>query len=411
MATPITPLIPSPNGELDHSDIKDRVNLNSTFAPTAFVYVFSESNLPPIDGSFYHPLAANTVYVMQGTVAIVNPIDFGGAGQGASIVSLGSEAGALIYSGTDPMFKSSGGQVEIRLTTCVHPNAKLFNVNGSQNVFMKLPESVFQGQEGGECGGVLVADFDKTSFFFDQGVLVIDGTNINLLINNCAFICPNATGCLDLSQGNFTNIRVSDSQIEHGTGYGVKSQPNSSNIADLGSIKDTDFIGSGLHLDGITPTDPKWVISGNAPVDEVPDTKYSGTTFIAPGDDQTTVINAALTPVIVAGSYTQGNQQQFTVNSSGKITYIGLREIPKRIIAKFNADPAAGSNIVYNFYIALNGSIVLPTFSTVTIDAANPTMVICIGDFDIKTGDFFEIFVETAVGTTNVTCTGLTFLV
>ena len=411
MATPIVPLVPSPTGEISHNDARERINLNSTYAPTAFVYVYSEADFPAIDGSFYHPLNANTAYIIQAGVTLSNPIDFGGPDQNASIITIGSNVGSLLYTGTLPMFKSSGGQVEIRSSVCLHPNSKLFEVNGNQEILVRLPESFFQGLEGGECTGILVADFDKTTLAFASSVFVVNGLNVNLLINQTAFNCPTATGCLDISQGNFTNIRISDSQIVHGTGYGIKSQPSSSNIADLGTIKDVDFVGSGLHLDGIAATDPRWVISGNAPAGDVPDTQYSGTTYIASGNSQSTVINAASTPVVIAGNYTQGNQQQFTVNTSGRVQYTGLRQIPKRIITKFNADPDGGSNRVYNFYIGKNGSIVPETFSTITIDSANPSMVVCVGDFDVSTGDYFEVFVESVGHTTNITCTGLTLLV
>jgi hypothetical protein len=411
MATSITLLGPSPSGENTHGQVSGKVDEISPFIATNKVAVYSEADFPAIDGNGYHVLEANTVYELTGTIALTNPIDFGVAGNYSSIIAFSTGFGVIIYSGTNALFKSSGGNVETRLITCVHANAQLYDVNGAQDVIIKAPEAVFSGKGGGMAGGVLVADFEKTTMQFSDDPLQIDGTNINLLINQAAFLCETATACLDLRNGTYVNIRIENSQFSFGAaGFGIRSQANSSNIGDIAILSTNDFIGAGTPLENITNTDAKWVINSNAPVSAVPNTEYSGTCFIAPADDQSTPINTINTPVKVAGLYTVGNQKQFQVQTDGRITYTGLRQITKRIIAKFNADPASGSNITYNFYIAMNGVIELASFSTVTVDASNPTMVICVGDFDVSTNDYFEIFVE-CTSTTAVTCSGLSFLI
>ena len=410
MATPITPLVSSPAGEISHLDVRDRVNLNSTYVGTNLVYVYSESDFPAVVGN-YHPLAADTTYILTGAIAMSSPVDFGATGNNPAIIALSSSVGMIIYSGNQPFIKSTGSNVETRLITVSHTNANLFDVDGAQDVILKAPECTFSGLGGGMAGGLLVCDFEKTTFFFTATSLQIDGTNINLLCNQIAMLCTTADGCLNLQNGTYTNIRIKDSQFYFGaSGFGISSQSNSANIVNIAKIDGCDFVGGGTPLVNITSTDLKWLITGNAPISTVPNTEYGASCYIGAGGSQTTVINNT-TPLIVAGSYTVDEQQQFTVVTSGRMTYDGLRLIERTIIFKSEVTPAAGSNKEFEFYIAKNGAIQLKSFAKVNADATNPQTVIGFAKFEINTGDYFEVYVKGVDGTTDVICSALSFTI
>ena len=410
MAIPITPLVSSPSGEISHLDVRERVNLLSTYVGTNLVYVYSESNFPAVVGN-YHPLAADTTYILTGDISLSAPLDFGAVGNNPSLISLSTSAGSLTYSGNLPLIKSTGSSVEMRLITASHPSANLFDVDGAQDVILKAPECTFSSLGGGMAGGLLVCDFEKTTFFFTATSLQIDGTNINLLCNQIAMLCTTADGCLNLQNGTYTNIRIKDSQFYFGaSGFGISSQSNSSNIVNIAKIDGCDFIGAGTPLLNITNTDLKWLITGNAPQDTVPDTIYGASCYIDSGGSQTTVINNT-TPLLVAGSYTVDEQNQFTVVTSGRMTYDGLRPIERTIIFKSEVTPAAGSNKEFEFYIAKNGAIQLKSFAKVNADATNPQTVIGFAKFEINTGDYFEVYVKGVDGITNVTCSALSFTI
>jgi hypothetical protein len=111
------------------------------------------------------------------------------------------------------------------------------------------------------------------------------------------------------------------------------------------------------------------------------------------GNTTDTVIAVAGTPVLVAGTWTAQEQENFTASTAGRLTYTGAITRTFMIDAVVSADTASGNNKVTALYIAKNGAVIAG--SKVAVDLSNNVekAITSFWTVELSTNQYVELFI------------------
>jgi hypothetical protein len=111
------------------------------------------------------------------------------------------------------------------------------------------------------------------------------------------------------------------------------------------------------------------------------------------GNTTDTVIAVAGTPVLVAGTWTAQEQENFTASTAGRLTYTGALPRTFMIDAVVSADTASGNNKVTALYIAKNGAAIAG--SKVSVDLSNGVekVITTFWTVELSTNQYVELFI------------------
>ena len=131
--------------------------------------------------------------------------------------------------------------------------------------------------------------------------------------------------------------------------------------------------------------------------------------YVADGDELLTTISVgdgdAGNPTKILGTYTEKEAKDFTTAVDGTVTAVtGGRT---SIIANLNALTSTGTNIDYNFYIAINGIVSVFSRQKVTISSGDLKSITFINNELLSAGDTVNIFIENLDNTNNITCSAI----
>jgi hypothetical protein len=174
---------------------------------------------------------------------------------------------------------------------------------------------------------------------------------------------------------------------------GIEGLSNNGNInADsIASIENSNLNGGGATpLVGISSDDYRWRFSGNAGIS---DTDPCAMASLA-GNTTETIISAVNTPVKVEGLFVVQRQSHFSVDTTGKVTYEGERDLSSPVDVSLSLEPVSGSNKNVSSYIALNGTVISDTVRTSVVSAGDPKDLVLTWQLTLSELDELDIFVE-----------------
>lgn len=186
--------------------------------------------------------------------------------------------------------------------------------------------------------------------------------------------------------------------------FGISGLASNGNVPTgrLAMVQNCEFLGGMTDLENITIDDIRWLFQNNNPTpDTFPEALLSLTS-----NATATVIAAANTPVLVAGTWVVENVSHFSGTTAGRSTYNGERDIAAPITVSLDLEPSSGTNKDLKAYIALNGTVISPTGRLARVDSGNPQSMTTIWQLTLTTTDFIEVFVENTTDTVNILVSG-----
>lgn len=116
---------------------------------------------------------------------------------------------------------------------------------------------------------------------------------------------------------------------------------------------------------------------------------------------ETTIVTQSV-PVKVAGTWTDKSKEDFTIDTTGKITYTGTGG-KFCIDGNLRGDSPTGANICFTMFIAKNGTVIADSNTGDRLDSSDFRTFNLFYMDDLATNDFIEIFIQNDVNTTNIT--------
>lgn len=342
-------------------------------------------------------LVANTIYQITGNVNIAgNRLVLSSL---TSLIGLSRFTDQLTYTGTGVMFTAT--------TTCKFQELKFTAATGTLFSFTgsSTESCVITNCFSDSCATVgTITTWSNMSW---RSMSIVSATTAGLsfvgacgefIIDNSFWNSTNGTA-IDFGTATFNRIQVLGSNrfIVSSGATGISGLVNSGNINSSGAglISNCDFSGVGTLTNNILPTDIRWMLLGNGGID---DTRFAATGHVI---TQATTTSVTTTPskIQVGTAFVSGIQDQFTVDNTGKVVYLGTDTQLFDVGAVVMWEIGTGSNQIFRFYIAKNGTIVTATVSEQEFDATDPISVSIHGVVSMSTNDFIEVYVEKSTGT------------
>ena len=365
-------------------------------------------------GNTRYLLTTNTLYEINGTIALDFPIDLNNA-----YVS-GLDTNEDILQAPGVVFQGATGG-SIRNVTLKGTSA--FNITGpgiASNTSLLVQNTVVTGMTAG------VGTISGFGLYFGNIVQFIGNTgggitysNIgNLLLSNQAWFSSNV-GTFETFTGNFSLIQKNSGfSTVDGADVAMNVSGLTGTSVGTGILIGTVFSGTTTAPSGIInrypagSTYPGYNFSNAWTVDSpgIPREGDSDATgdinlIAAVGSSVTTTLGTNGTKVKVAGFTTSNNLFRFTKDGENRITYRGTKTRYFQVSASVSYQTNADATII--LYIAKQGTVISETkvygrpsgglFSTSGIIALP-----IVGTVQLKTGEYIEIFAERYDGSGNM---------
>lgn len=284
-------------------------------------------------------------------------------------------------------------------------------------LFISTDRCGIMAQGMGLCNALITffafTRFGDMAVPFTSGLKFSTLGNVSMDIVNCAFIPDNTEPNLQsisLDISTWDDVRIESVKFNlGGTNIAIGGLSSGGNLINAGFINHCDMTGTSTPLLGVSPADDPWVATGNL---GIPDSSTSLGGSVAANATET-VISVVDTPVQVnvgalAVSY---ESERMSVTTAGVITNDGAS--PVKVLALFAgiADTVSGTNNIYTFYVAQNGSIIEGSASIVSLDSADPGRFFSQAIIDLASGDDLELFVEGNGTTINIVISDATVTV
>jgi hypothetical protein len=209
----------------------------------------------------------------------------------------------------------------------------------------------------------------------------------------------------DLGTATFNGFSVTDSFATlNGTSVFLGGAAASANMTsgNIGSIHNSRFFGPGTPLNTIAVGDIRWVFDLNNGIqDSTIDVLMSQV-----ANATNTVISAVNTPTKVLGTWIEEEAFQFTTDATGKMTYVGEKDIELNVSMSFTIAPVSGTNKKLATYVAKNGTEITNSGApAVIVSATNFQRVSTSWRVSLTNGDFIESYVENRTDAVDVLIT------
>lgn len=375
-----------------------QIALSATPATTKTVIVNEIGDFPAPSAGVI-TLDANTEYAVRNDITTTNRFILSN-----NTVINGSDDSvvALTYTGAGVMFTANAADCKIRDIKTVCTSGTLLDFNGSgTEVFQFLSSTVdcatfgtIDGVGGLYIDGCVIScSTSGVSFGGANGVALIDSISATMAAGTFA----------DLNAATFDGFSITECFVTvNGSSVFVDGAAGSANInaGGLGSIHNCRISGAGTALQTITDNDVRWQFLIN---DEIVDT-HKDCLMSLIGNVTETVITVASTPVKVAGTWTQEHASQFSTDSTGKMTYNGIKETHFDVTFSFTGGPVASTKN-YAFYLAKNGTVIPNSVAADSSSSTVPGRTTLVWRIPLVAGDYLEAFVENRDDTVNMLIT------
>jgi hypothetical protein len=171
------------------------------------------------------------------------------------------------------------------------------------------------------------------------------------------------------------------------------------NAGGVGLLSNCHVSGPNLLGSNISVNNSRWEFTGN---DEVANTRPDGLLTLI-GNSTATVIAAAGTAVLVAGTWVVETVSQSTGTTAGRYTYNGSKNAKLPIMIEVTVTPVSGAAIAMSAYVAINGAIVANSRREAPLASGGLIQVISIPwQINASGNDYVEVFVANDSSTVNL---------
>ena len=179
----------------------------------------------------------------------------------------------------------------------------------------------------------------------------------------------------------------------------IDGLPNSGNInaGGAGVLRAINILGAFTSTGNINSSDISWEFSGS---NVLQDSNSVGLASMSINNVQTPIIDSV--PVKVAGVWVIQSDSRFTVDTTGRITYIGNKPLLSGVMATFTVQKLGGGTEAYVFNIALNGSILLAAQASLSTDSTRDGNLAITFNQQMVNGDYIELFATGILTSNNV---------
>lgn len=346
-------------------------------------------------------LANDTEYAVRNDITTANRFIVGNntviSGSNNLVVS-------LTYTGTGTFFTSTNASWIIRDITISFATGAFLAFTGSGAQIFQSLSCVLTGATLGTLGDFAGIHFDDTQQVITADGFTFSGTNgVALLEANLSTI--DAGTLYDLSTATFAGFSITDAFATlNGTSIFLDGAASSANITtgNVGSIHNSRFFGAGTPLATITVGDKRWVFDLNNGIKD-----SSKDALMSQVNNATnTVISAVNTPTKLLGAWTEEDAFFFTTDATGKMTYIGEKEVEFNVSMSFTIAPVSGTNKKLAVYAAKNGSVITNSGApAVVVSATNFQRVSVVWRVSLVENDYIEPYVENRTDAVDVLIT------
>lgn len=373
------------------------ISLSATPPVTKTVVVNDITDLPAAVGSII-TLADDTEYLFNNDINVGT--DRFVLGDNCVIAGADSAMITLTYTGSGIMFTSADKTWTIKNITISCASGTFIDFDGTGVEIFQLKNSVVIASTLGTIDDFNGIHFDDMQFQVTTDGFLFGGVNGVILIESTLGTIAAGT-VYDLGTATFNGFAITDSFTTlNGTSVFLDGAASSANITagNLASVHNCRFFGAGTPLQTITVSDIRWQFAVN---DDIPDTNKD-CLMSQVGNTTETVISVVSTPVKLLGPWTEEDAFFFSTDATGKMTYIGEKDIEVNVDMSFSAAPVSGTNKAINFYVAKNGSIIANSESFNNLSAGDPSRTTLLWRVSLSPNDFIEPFVENDTDTVNV---------
>jgi len=239
-----------------------------------------------------------------------------------------------------------------------------------------------------------------------QGITVTGSTNWEIFsLDKFSFVNASATFiAVDLGTSVHKTLKFVDFIVTGVAGGIVLSGAASS--ANLGAgrlamVLNSEFLGGMTVLSGISLDDIRWDFSTNAGLAD----SFSDALVSVNNNATATVISIVNTPVKAAGTFTTEIVSRFTHDGTGRITYIGERNLRVPVTISCTLLQTGGGTDNLTAYLAMNGSVITNSGITLSAESGDGVNATVVWQTEFAQNDFVELFVENNSDTSNITVT------
>ena len=388
----------------DANQVKREVNNLVSIVAGATKIITKKSDFPAPESGVI-TLESNTTYRISGAIDLgTDRIDTNGGG---ILLGLSSLNDRLIYSGTDTMITCNGVAFETTDLRYECPNGTFIEFNGNPSTICSIRQVSITCQDFGSINSCLVFTWDSGGLTSSDSGIKFTGTCLNINIEGVGMTgLAAAESYIDLDGSTINVCNISDCTAIVNAGQ-TWFLLDTATIAIALNLTNNSIltISTGQAISGFDVNDPYADSQGNRGIE---DSRRVGSAYVAFGDEVTTTISGGDgdlgNPAPFRGNFTDNDLHGFDHDGNGVLTYqAGQPTNHFSIRAGFNATAASGTNVVYWFYIAVNGVVRDFSRMEVSLDANDPNPVTLFDEIELSAGDAVQIFVENRSNTTNIT--------
>lgn len=376
-----------------------QIALSAIPATTKTVIVNSLSDLPsPVGGVI--TLADETEYAIRNDLTTSDRFVLG---DNTVIDGSDNVVISITYTGVNTMYTSVNKNWTLKNISNICSSGTFLDFDGTGAEIFQLKNSRVIADELGTIDDFAGLHIDDTQFTVATEGFLFGGINGAFLAESSLGVIEAGT-FYDLGTATFAGFSVTDAFMTlNGSSVFLDGAASSANITagNLGSVHNSRFFGAGTPLQTIAISDIRWEFGFNNGISDTnKDCLMSQTTNAV-----ATVIAVATTPVKLAGTWVEEDAFFFSTDATGKMTYIGEKEIEIDVAMSFSAAPVSGSNKSINFYVAKNGTHIPNSRSFNNISTGDLSRTTLLWRLSLSQNDFVEAFVANDTDTVNVLIT------
>lgn len=368
------------------------------------VLVNEESDLPDINGSGEHELAAGVTYWFTTSLTLANPIRF--ISTDTEVYGNGIGNTKITYTGSGYAIRATNGLASIRLRYIQFISSTGDGIefvgggNGSgTNVSLDRAYIICATGKIGTVQDVDIYFADAAVLLGAQG-LTLSGSNNGLFYSGTSRYQSTAiTTLIDFDSAVYQVVTAVVLDFRGVSGTFAIGGDGASNIAVGGSGQfNSCTVESGLiDFSGtLDSTSLRWAFNGNT---GIPDSNTTAFAYISV-PATTNVVDGVDVPI--AGTWTQHpNTERATVNASGEITFLNSESVKGQALITLSANKLGGTVQSYDFKLQKDTgsgySDVLAASKVATVDTSGRSITL-FGLVEYVDGDKFRLVVQ-GVGT------------
>jgi hypothetical protein len=373
--------------------------------PSSTVIIESASDFPTAVAGV-RTLVANTTYHIVGSVSI----DSDTLVLGTNVVLRGNNQSVdkIVTTSTGTLITATSTSFRFYKIGFTCLSGTFMAVSGSSNSH-SLREVSVSCDVFGTVAGNRLTDMWRSRVQCVTDGLTFSGACFRFIMDNATIdVTGGANTCVDFGVATFDNIRIHASSINNASGVNgldIAAAGANLNTGAEAFLVLTDFLTSATAVTGFVRGDPNWTMQNNIGLANNRASAQGSilasaltTTFSGTGGGNDVLVNFGT-------AFISDTEAKFTISTAGAFTYDAINNLPVQVLADVSifAEIAGGATREYNWYLALNGTLIASSVSKHEYDGTNPGTVSVKTLIDIVPGDTITLRVRAETATTAIT--------